>query len=148
MNLNIKQKVKNYPFSLSRLKTAAQMYTRGNYSSTKSTALLYPPFQEVLNDERSMKVFKKNTLEVDPEIQNEFSRNKAWNETLNCPYYGLVSLRRTAEQPINSTIKEQNILQPFTLGTNAGRINIRKVKSAIKRRNELREMDSKIYNLI
>jgi len=44
-------------------------------------------------DQRSMKVFKQNELHVDEEIRNEFSRNKAWNETFNCPYYGLMSLR-------------------------------------------------------
>jgi len=38
LNLNIKEKFKKVPFSLSRLKTAAQMYTRGNYFSSKSTA--------------------------------------------------------------------------------------------------------------
>ncbi len=42
-----------------------------------------------------MKVFKCNELSVDPEIVNKFTRNEAWNQTLNCPYYGLVSLRKS-----------------------------------------------------
>ena len=44
-----------------------------------------------------MKVFKKNELNVDPDLVNKFTRNQAWNETLNCPYYGLMSLRKTQE---------------------------------------------------
>ena len=56
---------------------------------------MYPGFQSLLQDRRSLKVFHNNTLKVDPEISNEFTRNKAWNETLNCPYYGLMSLRKT-----------------------------------------------------
>ena len=109
---------------------------------------MYPSFKNQLDDRRSMKIFKKNSLQVDPEIQNEFSRNQAWNETLNCPYYGLVSLRKDQERPINSTTKEENILRPFTTGNQKDRQNIRKVKSAIKHRNGLREMDGKIYSLI
>ena len=63
---------------------------------------MYQPFQNQLSDHRSLKVFKTNELKVDPDIQNNFTRQKAWNDTLNCPYYGLMSLRRTQEVPINS----------------------------------------------
>ena len=59
-----------------------------------------------------------------------------------------MSLRKSQERPINSQSKEQNILRPFTLGTQTDKLHIRKVKTAIKRRNMLREMDRKIYNLI
>lgn len=114
-----------------------------------STQQLQKPFQEIIDDQRSIKnVFKNNTLNVDPDLKNKFTRNETWNETLNCPYYGLMSLRKSVEHPINSTQKEQNILRPFTLGNMTDKSNIRKVKSAIKRRNVLREMDRKIYNLI
>lgn len=109
---------------------------------------MYPAYKHQLQDQRSMKVFKKNELNVDPDLVNKFTRNQAWNETLNCPYYGLMSLRKTQEKPINSLSKEENILVPFTMGNKKDRMNIRKVKSAIKHRNQLREMDSKIYNLI
>ena len=56
-------------------------------------------------DHRSMAVFHKNELRVDPEIDNEFSRQQIWNETLNCPYRGLVSLRQTQDKSINSVTR-------------------------------------------
>ena len=59
-----------------------------------------------------------------------------------------MSLRKTQERPINSESRQENILKPFTLGNKRDRTHIRKVKSAIKHRNKLREMDEKIYNLI
>ena len=111
-------------------------------------ANLFPPFQEQLNDHRSMRVFKKNELHVDPDVDNEFTRQQAWNKTLNCPYYGLMSLRQTQDKPINSSTREENILIPFTTGNKQDRQNIRKVKSAIHHRNRLREMDQRVYSLI
>ena len=150
-NLGIKMKMKmNYPMSLARLKQTAKMQMLSHYASGKqsSTSQMYTSFQNQLDDRRSMKVLHKNRLSVDPDIQNEFSRNQAWNETLNCPYYGLMSLRNTQEIPINSESKVENILRPFTTGNQADRMHWRKVKSAIKHRNKLREMDSEIYNLI
>lgn len=113
-----------------------------------STSMMYPGFQEQLQDRRSMKVFKTNEPVIDPDIVNRFTRNEAWNSTLNCPYFGLMSLRKTQERPINSESRQENILKPFTLGNKRDRTHIRKVKSAIKHRNKLREMDEKIYNLI
>ena len=59
-----------------------------------------------------------------------------------------MNLRKTQEMPINSLSKAENILRPFTTGTQVNRVHSRKVRSAIKHRNELREMDDKIYNLI
>ena len=50
--------------------------------------------------------------------------------------------------PVNSQSKAENILRPFTTGTQADRLHSRKVQSAIKHRNELREMDGRIYSLI
>ena len=50
--------------------------------------------------------------------------------------------------PINSQSKAENILRPFTTGTQVDRLHCRKVKSAVKHRNELREMDGRIYSLI
>ena len=148
-NLGIKLRMKNYPISLQRLKQSAKMQMLGQYATqAQSTSQMYPSFKDQIDDRRSMKVFKKNSLIVDPDIQNSFTRNQAWNQTLNCPYYGLMSLRKTQERPINSMSKEENILRPFTTGNQKDRMHIRKVKSAIKHRNELRGMDSKIYNLI
>ena len=71
-------------------------------------------------------MFNRNQLEVDPDIDNEFSRNQAWNETLNCPYYGLMSLRQTQDRPINSVSREENILIPFTMGNKQERKHIKK----------------------
>ena len=101
IQLGIKNRMKNYPISLQRLKSTAKAYTKGNFGSSMSTSMMYPSFQDQLQDRRSMKVFKTNDLSVDPEIVNEFTRNQAWNQTLNCPYYGLMSLRKSQEQPIN-----------------------------------------------
>lgn len=95
-----------------------------------------------------MQVFRQNELTVDPEIDNEFSRQQVWNETLNCPYYGLMSLRMTQDKPINSISRVENILKPFTTGNKQDRMHIRKVKSAINHRNKLREMDKRVYKLI
>ena len=39
-------------------------------------------------------------------------------------------------------------MKPFTTGNKRDKMHIRKVKSAIKHRNKLREMDKQIYNLI
>ena len=99
-------------------------------------------------DRRSMQVFRQNELNVDPDIENEFTRQQAWNKTLNCPYYGLMSLRMTQDKPINSITRVENILQPFTTGNKQDRMHIRKVKSAINHRNKLREMDKRVYRLI
>jgi len=59
-----------------------------------------------------------------------------------------MSLRKTQEKEINSMVRRENILLPFTTGNKRDRMHIRKVKSAIKHRNELREMDERIYSLI
>ena len=59
-----------------------------------------------------------------------------------------MNLRKTQEMPINSLSKGENILRPFTTGTQVDRVHSRNVRSAIKRRNELREMDGRIYSLI
>ena len=93
-------------------------------------------------------MFNRNQLEVDPDIDNEFSRNQAWNETLNCPYYGLMSLRQTQDRPINSNSREENILIPFTMGNKQERKHIKKMDKAVMNRNKLREMDRKMYSLI
>ena len=93
-------------------------------------------------------MFNRNQLEVDPDIDNEFSRQQAWNETLNCPYYGLMSLRQTQDRPINSKSREENILIPFTMGNKQERRNIKNMDKAVMNRNKLREMDRKMYSLI
>ena len=93
-------------------------------------------------------MFNRNQPEVDPDIDNEFSRQQAWNETLNCPYYGLMSLRQTQDRPINSKSREENILIPFTMGNKQERRNIKNMDKAVMNRNKLREMDRKMYSLI
>ena len=68
-NLGIKLRMKNYPISLQRLKDSAKMQMLGQYATAaQSTSQMYPSFKDQLDDRRSMKVFKKNTLAVDPEI--------------------------------------------------------------------------------
>ena len=59
-----------------------------------------------------------------------------------------MALRKTQEVPINSESKAENILRPFSTGNQADRMHSRKVMSAIKQRNKLREVDSRIYDLI
>ena len=73
INLGVKQSSllrRNYPVSLERLRQSAKVHSRGNYATTSSALIMHKPFQEGLNDRRSLKVFKKNTLRVDPDINN------------------------------------------------------------------------------
>jgi len=70
IQLGIKNRMKNYPISLQRLKSTAKAYSRGNFGSSMSTSMMYPGFQEQLQDRRSMKVFKTNEPVIDPDIVN------------------------------------------------------------------------------
>lgn len=116
-NLGLKKSKMRYPASIQRLKSQAKMFAAAAYQSSTSASQMFTPFQEQLMDRRSIQnVFNRNNLRVDPDIDNEFSRNQAWNETLNCPYFGLMSLRQTQDKPINSVSREENILIPFTMG--------------------------------
>ena len=74
---------------MQRMRTAAS--TRVHYSTASQ---LHRTYRDQLNDKRSLQVFDKNELHVDPGIDNKFSRQETWNQTLNCPYYGLHALRQ------------------------------------------------------
>ena len=73
-------------------------------------------FQDLLNDKKSMKVFRQNSARVDPNTSNRFSHNETWNKVYNCPYFGLMSLRKKQEAGINSDFRNENILRNFTMG--------------------------------
>jgi hypothetical protein len=49
-------------------------------------------------------------------VPNSFSRQKKWDNTLNCSYYGLIALRKRQEADINCPFKDENMLREFTLG--------------------------------
>jgi hypothetical protein len=89
-------------------------------------------------------------LEARPttQVSNSFSRQKAWDNTLNCSYYGLIALRKRKEADINCPYKDENLLREFTLGNELQRNNISNLKQAVLKKNMSVETDEKVFALI
>ena len=111
------QRAKRRSLSIQRMKTAIPQ----KVNSLNPHRNLMLSFKDQLSDKHSLKVFKSNTATVDETLINRFSHNEKWNETYNCPYYGLLSLRRRQEVALNSGLRNENILRNFTLGNKVER---------------------------
>ena len=127
-----------------RVKTAQSV--RPNNSNPPETQFM--SYKELLNDQRSMRVFSSNQAKASSNTQNRFSHNDTWNQTYNCPYYGLIAIRRRQELSINSEARNENILRSFTLGNKRERQRYRKLERRIKNKNTMIRDDKKIYDLI
>lgn len=75
-------------------------------------------------------------------IQNDFNRNQKWHNTLNCPYYGLVQLRRRQDSPINAESNNKNLFRSYSVAYGVQRTEeLAKAGKVLIKRNKSRRID-------
>jgi len=79
----------------------SQTHNHGKRPQSHATAHMYKTYRDKIYDNKSMLVISKPEVRVTSSTRNRFSRQPAWDSTLNCSYYGLLALRKRQEAGIN-----------------------------------------------
>jgi len=99
MNIQASEAAINQRRMMGVRSTRAEVMEYRSLASTRvrpvTPAALETTFQDRIHDESSLSTLMENQARGPESVHNRYSRQKKWHDTLNCPYFGLVQLRKT-----------------------------------------------------